>query len=76
MEYKYIELLRLDCGDVSDDEIRTNITYRYGSLLSRHQYLKTKLKDISEIIKLKNPSLLLQIQKLNSLRKNTKPSFK
>lgn len=63
LEYKYLQLLNIDCESALDDQIRSNITYRYSTLKAKHTYLRNKLRDITAIIKLKNPSLLLTILK-------------
>lgn len=59
MDYKQLQLLMLDCTPTDDNSMRTNITYRFGCMRARHDYLKNKLRDITSIIKLKNPTLLL-----------------
>lgn len=63
LEYKYLQLLSLDCEQASDDLIRSNITYRFSTLKAKHTYLKNKLRDITAVLKLKNPSLLLSLLK-------------
>lgn len=63
MEYKFLELLTLDFVTSSEETIRQNITYRYSLLKAKSSILTGRLKDISSILKLKNPSLLLQLQK-------------
>lgn len=63
LEYKFLQLLNLDCESANDDLIRANITHRFSTLKAKHTYLKNKLRDITAIIKLKNPGLLLMIQK-------------
>lgn len=63
LEYKYISLLNLDFYCSNEESIRQNISFRYSVLQAKHNYIKNRLKDVTAIIKLKNPNLLLQIQK-------------
>lgn len=63
LEYKFLELMGLDF-DISDEEtIRQNISFRFNSLNVKTSLTEKKLKDIFGMIKLKNPSLLMQLQK-------------
>ena len=63
LDYKYMLLLRLHLICSKDEDIRQNISFKYGYLNARYDFLTTRLKDVASIIKLKNPNLLLQIQK-------------
>lgn len=63
MEFKFLELLSVDFLASPEDVIRQNISFRYSLLKAKSQVLQSRLKDISAILKLKNPSLLLQLQK-------------
>ncbi|KAF4036761.1 Centriolar protein SAS N-terminal [Phytophthora infestans] len=63
MEYKFIELLSVDFVRASEVTIRQHITFRYTSMKSRLQVLQTRLHEVNNIVKTKNPSLLLQLQK-------------
>ena len=62
-EYKQIELISFDFEASSEEDIRQYITFRYGSLKSKLSLMESRLLDINELLKLKNPSLLLQLQK-------------
>lgn len=62
-EYKNIELISFDFEVSDEDEIRQQITYRYGSLKSKLALMEGRLQDINDLLRLKNPSLLLQLQK-------------
>lgn len=64
IEYKYIELLSLEFSNSQDDIVRKQIAYRYNSLKTKLSFMQDRVNSISNIIKLKNPSLLLHIQKL------------
>jgi hypothetical protein len=62
-EYKNLELLALDCAPGSEDLVRQHITFRYGSMKSKISMMEGRLQDIAELVRMKNPSLLLHIQK-------------
>jgi len=62
MEYKFIELLSLEYGPSTEEMVRQQITYRYLMLKSRMGVLQERLKDVNALVKIKNPSLLLQLQ--------------
>jgi hypothetical protein len=64
IEYKYIELLSLDFTNSPDDTVKKQIAYRYNSLKTKLSLLQDRVNSISNLIKLKNPSLMLHIQKL------------
>ena len=63
MEYKFMELLSIEFFASSEDTIRQNIGFRYSLIKAKSQIIQNRLQDISSILKLKNPSLLLQIKK-------------
>ncbi|SBT47810.1 conserved Plasmodium protein, unknown function [Plasmodium ovale wallikeri] len=66
MEYKFIELLTCEFIQSSEDAIRENIMYRYTVVKSKNAIMSKRLRDVSLLIKSKNPSLLLQLQKTAS----------
>ena len=59
VEYKFIELLSCECMASSEKVVRENITFRYNSMKSKVQLMEARLKDVNNIVKIKNPSLLL-----------------
>lgn len=63
MEYKFVELLSCDFVASSEDVVRQHITFRYNSVKSRLALMQARLQDINALVKVKNPSLLLQLQK-------------
>ncbi len=63
IEYKFIELLSCDFMASSEDVVRQSITYRYNSQKSKVALMEARLKDVNALVKVKNPSLLLQMQK-------------
>ncbi|CAK9038690.1 Spindle assembly abnormal protein 6-like [Durusdinium trenchii] len=62
MEYKFVELLTCNFGKSSDDLVNQHIAYRYNAMKSRLALMQARLADINALVKVKNPSLLLQIQ--------------
>jgi hypothetical protein len=76
IEYKFIELLSIDFVNSPDDTVRKQISYRYNAIRTKLELVQNRIQAISNIIKLKNPSLLLQIQKAPAkLNKTTKSGF-
>ena len=71
IEYKFIELLSIDFVNSPDDTVRKQISYRYNALRAKLDLMQERLNSISNLVKLKNPSLLLQIQKTPSKFNNT-----
>jgi hypothetical protein len=63
IEYKFIELLSCEFLASSEDTVRTSITYRYNAIKSKVQLMEARLKDVNNLVKVKNPSLLLQLQR-------------
>jgi hypothetical protein len=63
IEYKFIELLSCQFLASSEEIVRTSITYRYNAVKSKVQLMEARLKDVNNLVKVKNPSLLLQLQK-------------
>ena len=61
--FKFIELLSVMFMRSPDDVIRQHIAFRYNSQKSRVAVLQAKLHDVVNLVKVKNPSLLLQLQK-------------
>jgi hypothetical protein len=66
IEYKFIELLSLDFMASPEDVIRQSITFRYNSVKSKLAIMQARLSDVNNMVKVKSPSLLLQIKKTNS----------
>jgi hypothetical protein len=72
IEYKFIELLSCDFVASTEELVRQQITYRYNAVKSKLALLQARLQDVNALVKVKNPSLLLQIQKNNSKRSISK----
>ncbi|KAA6423199.1 MAG: hypothetical protein FRX49_07186 [Trebouxia sp. A1-2] len=62
MEYKFVELLSCQFQASSEEHIKQQVTYRYNAVKSRLALMQARLADINALVKLKNPSLLLQLQ--------------
>lgn len=65
IEYKFIELLSIDFRASDEEIVRQQLAYRYNAMKSKLAIFQARLQDITAMLKLKNPSLLLQIQKGN-----------
>lgn len=63
IQYKFVELLSLDFVAISEENVREQITYRYNAAKSKLAAVEARVKDIYSLVKVKNPSLLLQLQK-------------
>jgi hypothetical protein len=63
IEYKFIELLSADFMASNEDIVRQSITFRYNSAKSKVALMEARLQDVNNLVKIKNPSLLLQLQK-------------
>ena len=63
MEYKFIELLSADFMASDENTVRESITYRYNTVKSKVTMMEARLRDVNNLVKVKNPSLLLQLQK-------------
>ncbi|KAL0237528.1 hypothetical protein PCE1_000924 [Barthelona sp. PCE] len=67
-EFKYLELLSLNFEAASEKDVRDQIDFRYKSLKAKSQLLQARINDINSLVKVKNPSLLLQLQRENYTR--------
>lgn len=61
--YKFIELMSLEFMASSEEVIREEITFRYNSMKSKLSLMQARLQDVNKMVKVKSPSLLLQMQK-------------
>ena len=68
MEYKFVELLSCQFISSPEELVREHITFRYSILKSKMQMMQARLADVNALVKLKNPSLLLQLQKGSPLK--------
>ena len=71
IKYKFIELFSIDFVNSPDDSVWKQISYRYNALRTKMELMQNRIVAISNIVKIKNPSLLLQIQKAPAKLKKT-----
>ena len=80
IEYKFIELLSFDFVNSPDDTVKKQISYKYNIIRTKLELMLNRIQSINNIVKSKNPSLLLQIQKapikLNATTRSGNFSFK
>lgn len=67
MEYKFVELMYCVCVRSPEETVQQHITFRYNSMKQRLTIMQSRLQEINNLVKIKNPSLLLQLQKTSSL---------
>ena len=58
-----MELLGIECESAPEEFVRQHVAFQYGALKSKSSMMEGRLQDISEVVRTKNPSLLMQIQK-------------
>lgn len=63
MEYKMVELLSVKFQASAEEVVRMHVSYRFNLQKMRLQLLQQRLADISGLVKLKAPGLLLQLHK-------------
>uniref|UniRef100_A0A7S2UUP1 Spindle assembly abnormal protein 6 N-terminal domain-containing protein n=1 Tax=Fibrocapsa japonica TaxID=94617 RepID=A0A7S2UUP1_9STRA len=63
MEYKFVELMTCHFVHSPEDSVQRHITYRYKSMKSRLALMQNRLQEVNNLVKMKNPSLLLQLQR-------------
>ncbi|GMI62599.1 hypothetical protein ScalyP_jg1629 [Parmales sp. scaly parma] len=66
MEYKFVELMSCHFIRSPEEIVQHQITYRYNAMKSRLALMQSRLQDVNNLVKLKNPSLLLQLQTTKS----------
>jgi|TARA_B110000091_G_C13733309_1_gene440023 hypothetical protein len=69
LSYKFVELLTCNFGRSPDELVRQQITYRYNALKSRLAIMQARLQDVNQLVKVKNPSLLLKLNNGKSPRR-------
>eukprot|EP00601_Ochromonadales_sp_CCMP2298_P001065 CAMPEP_0173187082 /NCGR_PEP_ID=MMETSP1141-20130122/10496_1 /TAXON_ID=483371 /ORGANISM="non described non described, Strain CCMP2298" /LENGTH=199 /DNA_ID=CAMNT_0014110849 /DNA_START=192 /DNA_END=791 /DNA_ORIENTATION=- len=67
MEYKFVELMHCACERSPDESVQQHITYRYNSMKHKLSTMQGRLQEIHNLVKVKNPSLLLQLQKATGM---------
>mmetsp|Transcript_26366 Transcript_26366/g.26613 ORF Transcript_26366/g.26613 Transcript_26366/m.26613 type:complete len:214 (-) Transcript_26366:133-774(-) len=66
MDYKFVELMSCNCDRTPEEVTQQQITFRYNALKQKLSLTQSKLQDMQNAVKLKNPSLLLQLQQKSS----------
>lgn len=66
MEYKFVELMYCSFSRSPDEVVQHHITYRYNAMKQKLSVVQGRLQEITNLVKIKNPSLLLQLQKSNA----------
>ena len=66
MEYKFVELVSCKCDRMPEEVIAHHVTYRYNSIKQRYAVTQARLTELSNLVKTKNPSLMLHMQKNNT----------
>lgn len=63
LSYKTVDLLTLEFFCADEETVRLNIAYRYALLNAKNRYIEGKIGDVAALVRLKNPSLLAQLEK-------------
>jgi len=63
LQYKYVDLVSLDLEECLEEEVKESITYRYNIIKAKLSFLQSKFKQFSNVVKTKNPGLMVQMQK-------------
>jgi len=67
MEYKFVDLLSIRFQKSFDDFIHRQVNYRYKIMKEEVERMKCKLEGLTNTVRLRNPSLLLQTAKVQKL---------
>ncbi|GLC43568.1 hypothetical protein PLESTM_001487400 [Pleodorina starrii] len=63
MEYKFVELLSCKFVAAGEDLVRMQVSYRYNVVKARMQLMEARLADVSAMVRVRDPGLLLQLQR-------------
>lgn len=61
VSFKFVELLSVPFNRSADDTVREHITYRYRLAKAKLGVMTGRLSEVVSLVKVKNPSLLLQL---------------
>mmetsp|Transcript_86418 Transcript_86418/g.244992 ORF Transcript_86418/g.244992 Transcript_86418/m.244992 type:complete len:258 (-) Transcript_86418:95-868(-) len=64
MQYKFVELLSCCFAASPEDVVRQQVRFRFNSTKSKLAAMQSRLQAIHALVKVKSPSLLLQLQKM------------
>ncbi|KAH8738880.1 hypothetical protein FG386_000746 [Cryptosporidium ryanae] len=70
MGYKYLELLSIDFKQTTEDIIRNSISFRYSLMKSKVAIMEARFIEISNLLNMRNPTLMNYLQKNSPLIKN------
>merc|ERR1711972_144399 len=65
LHYKFVELLSCNFDASPEEMVRQQITFRYNSNKKRLESMEARVQAINAFIKVKNPSLLLQLKRMH-----------
>mmetsp|Transcript_30712 Transcript_30712/g.51404 ORF Transcript_30712/g.51404 Transcript_30712/m.51404 type:complete len:180 (-) Transcript_30712:176-715(-) len=74
MEYKFVELMYCACVRSPEEIVQQHITFRYNAMKQKLSIMSSRLQEIQNLVKVKNPSLLLQLQKVTGQQTMTTSS--
>mmetsp|Transcript_24105 Transcript_24105/g.44073 ORF Transcript_24105/g.44073 Transcript_24105/m.44073 type:complete len:236 (-) Transcript_24105:88-795(-) len=66
MEYKFVELMTCHFARSTEEVVQYQITYRYNAMKSKLALMQSRMQEVNNLVKMKNPSLLLQLQRSGS----------
>ncbi|CAN0011236.1 unnamed protein product [Heterosigma akashiwo] len=66
MEYKFVELMTCHFARSTEEVVQYQITYRHNAMKSKLALMQSRMQEVNNLVKMKNPSLLLQLQRSGS----------
>jgi hypothetical protein len=72
LEYKRIILLSLEFHDLDEELLKNYVIYRFTKIKMNKQIINKKLKDVFALLKIKNPQILMELDKKEKLKDNSK----
>lgn len=63
LEYKFVELLSCNFRASTESEMRRQVSHRYNQIKAQLAVAEAQLADVTSLVKVKSPSLLLQLQR-------------
>ena len=63
LQYKVIELLRLEMNKTEEEEIKDSVSYRYNFVKAKLEVVQSRFMRFVEVVRVKNPSLVTQLEK-------------
>ena len=53
--YKFVELMSCSFEHTPDEQVQQHISYRYNAMKSRLSLVQTRLQEVNNLVRLKNP---------------------